>query len=242
MHIIIDTVLILVFLITVIYYYKIGFVKALFSVCKFFISVAIAFSLASSVGEVISEKVIYKSIESTVNEKTQSIAKSLNENSFVSDLIESLPSSIKMLIFSSNSATDELNGELAGEIISEESIIAVSGIISERISVIVSNIIAFLILFALSMIALTVLSFLLDKLCTLPVLKQTNKFLGLVFGTLFGSFHVFAACTIITLILHLLGVDLHEMSVEAIKEKTVVYSFVESIDLSHLIIEFFRAE
>lgn len=241
MHILIDVILIAVFLITIIHYYRIGFVKALFSICKFFLSVAIAFSLASPLGALISEKFIYKPIESTVTEQIRSVSETMNENSSISELVEKLPESLKLLIFSSDSVSNEINGELSGEIVNTESIEKVSIAITERISVLVSNIIAFLMLFAVSMVALTILAFVLDKLCSLPVLKQTNKLLGLAFGMLCGAFHVFATCTIITLILHLVGVDSPELSAQAMKEKTVVYSFIENIDLSHLIVEFFRA-
>lgn len=241
MHILIDVIIVLVFVITIFHYHRIGFVKALFSVCKFFISVVIAFSLASSLGSVISEKIVREPIRDTINDIIQSNADELNEGENISTLVEKLPGSIKILIDSSDSTTDVLDEDLENKLIDDETVAAVSDIISQKISNIISNIIAFLILFAISMILMSILATILDKLCQLPVIKQANKFLGALFGILCGAFHVFAASTIITLVLYLVGIDNSDFSVEAMREKTVVYSFIERIDLSYLIIEFLKS-
>ena len=147
---------------------------------------------------------------------------------------------MQFLVDSSEDLANELNGYLGDKIINDETVSQISSTISNKIATVVSCIIAFLILFAVSMILLTVLAFLLDKLCLLPVIKQANKLLGTLFGVLCGAFHVFAASTIITLVLYLIGTSNQDLSLEIIKEKTLIYSFVQSIDLSHLIIEFLR--
>ena len=240
MHFFIDAILILVFTLTVIHYYRIGFVKALFSICKFFIAVAVAFSFASSLGAIISEQFVIDPVHRSITDKVQNVADGLNENSYVSELVENLPGSIKILITSNDSLSDELNEELSDELVSDQTVAKVSNIISNRISYIISNIIAFAILFAVSMLLLSILAILLDKLCGLPIIKQVNKLLGLILGALLGIFHVFLASTVITLVLYIVGVDHPNFSIEIVRENTVVYPIIEDIDLSYLILEFFR--
>ena len=239
MHIIIDVILIAVFVSTVINGYRIGFIKSLISVCKFFISIAIAFALASHVGALISEKVVYEPVLSVVTDKVEDVAGTVNEEADLSEIFDKLPDSVKLFVSYDEDAQDKINGAISDGIISDESISELSHSIASGISGVISSIIAFLAVFAISMIALTILAFVLDKIFTLPVLKQANKLLGLIFGVFYGAFNVFAVCTVITLILHLIGVNSPELSAEAMKDRTVVYSLVENVDMSHLILVFF---
>jgi hypothetical protein len=61
-----------------------------------------------------------------------------------------------------------------------------------------------------------------------------------VLGILFGIINVFASSTIITLVLHLISVANPEINVNALSENAVVYSFIESVDLSRIILDFFK--
>ena len=234
MHFIIDAILIAVFVLTVIHYYRIGFIKALFSVCKFFVSITIALALASQVGAMISEKAIYTPVYNAVNKEVEGIAENLTENASISDVVDKLPESVTVLITSSG-----IDQSLLNSTVSDETIEGISKNIAQKVSSTISNIAAFLIIFIVSLIALTLIAFILDKICALPVLKQANKILGLCFGLIGGAFNALAACTIITLILHMIGVNSPELSAEAMKEKTVVYSIVENIDVSYSLLSFF---
>ena len=238
MHILIDAILILVFIITVIHYYRVGFVKALFSVCKLFLAVVIAFTLASPVGAFISEKFISEPIKNTTNEIISGIE--IDQKINVAEFIEQLPSAIKTLISSSDTLNEWLEGGSLETPINDEIIERISNSISGKLSTIISSIIAFLIIFALSMILLTFLAFVLDKICMLPVLKQTNKLLGIALGAVFGICHVFIASTVITLVLHLVGIKYPDLAVNVVSNRAIVYYYIENIDLSKVIINFFK--
>lgn len=238
MHILIDAILILVFIITVIHYYRVGFVKALFSICKLFLAVVVAFSLASPVGAFISEKFISEPIKNTTDEIMSGIE--IDQKINVAEFIEQLPSAIKNLISSSDTLHEWLEGESLEAPINDDIIERISNSISSKLSTIISSIIAFLIIFAISMILFTFLAFVLDKICTLPVLKQTNKLLGIALGVVFGICHVFITSTVITLVLHLIGVKYPELAANEVSNRAIVYSYIENIDLSEVIVDFFK--
>ena len=88
MHILIDAILILVFFITVIHYCKVGFVKALFSLCKVFLSIVIALSLASPIGTIISDKFIHTPVQAATDKMIDSLTDGNGES--IADLIEKL--------------------------------------------------------------------------------------------------------------------------------------------------------
>ena len=234
MHILIDAILILVFLITVMHYYKVGFVKALFSVCKFFLSIVIAFSLASPLGAAISDKYIHAPVHNATSEMITSIAE--DQADTVPELMNKLPGSVRRLLLPNGG----IENELLPTPLNDKNIPKIINAVSDKISIIISSIIAFLIIFALSMILLTILALVLDKICTLPVLKQTNKILGVALGVIFGVFHVFMTSTVITLVLHLIDVTYPNVTVTIVKEKAVLYSLVENVDLAQIILNFFR--
>ena len=148
MNIIIDIVLVVIFTMTVISFYRKGFIKALFSLCKVFVSTIAAFVLTPLVINIISNKLL-----------------------------------------------------------------------------------AFIIIFVLSMIACGLLSYVMDTLFKLPVLKEINKLFGLALGAVCGFLYMLVSFSIITLILDLVGVNNPELSVEVMTEKTLVYSFLSRIDI-----------
>ena len=243
MHILIDIALILVFVLTVIHYYRIGFIKALFSVCKLFLAIAVAFALAAPIGGLISDNLVYTPTYNAVKSTVDNLADKVNDSADMSTLVDELPESIMIFVDSSGHSTETLKQELSGEIINDNTVSKLSASIAGKISGAISNIIAFLVIFVIAFILLTVVVFVLDKIFNaLPVLKETNKILGVAFGVLAGIFNAFATCTVITLLLHLFGVDSPNLSAEVMAEKTVIYSLISNIDLSGLILNVFSSK
>ena len=228
MHIAIDIILVFILLFTTIRYFRMGFVKALFSICKFALSLLLAFSLASTVGAIISEKAVYNTVYESVHSKVESVAGDLNEGLDMSDVVDKLPESMLELVADSEDDVEELKNELDGDKITEESIASLSESISVKLSTVISNVIAFIIIFVISMILLGIVAFILDKICELPGLRQVNKLLGLAVGTICGILGVLIACAVITALLNIIP----GMSVEAMNEKTFMYSFVNNSGLS----------
>lgn len=241
MNFVIDIVLILILLGTTLNYFRMGFVKALFSICKFAVSVILAFALSSTVGSIISEKFVYDSVYESVHTKVEGIAGDVNEDLDMSGLVDKLPKSVQSLLASSGQDIDELKNDLGEDKITKENIEEFSASVSSRVSSVISNVIAFVIIFIVAMLLLGIVAFILDKICKLPGLRQINKTLGIIFGAICGILQVVIACTVITAILNMIGVNSPELSVEAMNEKTVVYSFVNNSGFSQWIMDILKS-
>jgi len=63
-----------------------------------------------------------------------------------------------------------------------------NAIINNYIADVVSKAIAFVVIFIVSLLLLKLIVYLIDKFCELPVLKATNKTLGVLFGLFCGMF------------------------------------------------------
>ncbi len=148
MHIIIDVVLVAIFVLTIVRFYRKGFVKSLFSLCKVFVSIIAALILTPWVGNIINNKIL-----------------------------------------------------------------------------------AFILIFILTMIACGALSFALDKLFKLPLLREINKLFGLALGAVCGFIYMMVSLPLITLILNLISLNTSEISAKIMEEKTIVYSLLSKIDI-----------
>jgi hypothetical protein len=113
----------------------------------------------------------------------------------------------------------------------EEALTNISSSVSISIAEFISTALAYVSVFVLSVIILTVLVFLLDKICKLPVLKQLNRTFGFVFGVICALINVTIACAIITIVLNIVGVEKPELIPEIIGEKTVIYNFISNISI-----------
>lgn len=68
------------------------------------------------------------------------------------------------------------------------SVADISAFMAEPIARTISNILGFVLVFIVLLIALGILTFLLDRICKLPVLKSANKLLGILSGAVSGLF------------------------------------------------------
>ena len=152
MNIVVDVILIFIFAATVVQFYRKGFVKSLFSLCRLFASIIIAFAFTSIVADLVNNKLL-----------------------------------------------------------------------------------AFILLFIAAMIACGILSSVIDKLFSLPILKEINKLFGLALGAVCGFLYALVASSAVTLVMNILSWRIPNLSAELLMEETVVYSFLSRIDIVHIL-------
>ncbi len=229
MNFVIDIILLLILGISIFRCYKDGFIKSLFSFCKFAVSLILAFALASTVGAAISENIVYDPTYEMVHSKVESVADGLGEKAEASELLAKLPDSLTNMI--------EEEGE--NKLITDEVISDIAENIAKPLSTVISNVAAFIIIFIASMLLLWLAMIILDKFFTLPILHQFNKLFGIILGSVSGVIKVVVACAVITGVLNLLCVNSPELSPEVMNEKTIIYGFVNSIGLGDLLFGLF---
>ena len=88
-----------------------------------------------------------------------------------------------------------------------------------------SKLVAYLLVFSASYIILTAITYVIDKLCHLPVLHAANKLLGFVLGIVSAYIILCTASAMLTVLLDLAGVDLFGMTTDEICKSTYIYKF-----------------
>lgn len=97
----------------------------------------------------------------------------------------------------------------------------ISEYIAQPISTGLSSVLAFLTIFVVSLILLKLLTWIIDSILKLPILKTANRILGFVFGTICGLLYAALFCIILIQILPALSATWPQIFTMDIAEKSL---------------------
>jgi len=231
MGFLIDLILILTFAFTVIFYTYKGFIKSCFGLCKYLIAFVIAHLFAPTLSEIIFDSFMYDSINRSVYNWMSDIISNAEAQLNIQEFINKFPEFITKLLESIGVSLNSLVENSESAPMTEEALSNIATSVSSSIAEFISTALAYVSIFVVSIIVLTILVFILDKICKLPVLKQLNKTLGCIFGIICAIINVMAVCAIITLVLNIVGIEKPELIPDIISDKTIVYNFISNINI-----------
>ena len=230
MNWIIDTILIFTVLFTVILYTYKGFIKSFFGLFKYGFSFVFAYSLSPYVGNIINSKFLGNKINgyifSWLSEKMP-VAENINTGEFSGEIPEALVRMMNTL----NIDIYQMIEQYEGKQITDTLISELSQSISEPISTFISNAIAYILIFTLMIVILSIVAYVLDKVCKLPGLRQVNRAFGFLLGLLCAGINLLAVCAIITIVLSIGEIYNPDLSVEIMNNKTIIYGFINEMDI-----------
>lgn len=226
----IDIILILTAAITIIVYTFRGFVKSLFGIFKYIISFILSCIFAPALGHAISNNLLLNKVNGIVSGFISNIISKAESAIDIEGLISKLPSAISNMLIKTD-FYDDVIGKYQDTLLNEDLIGEVSLSISTPVSEFISKIIAYILIFVAAIVVLSVLAFILDKMCKLPALKKMNSILGLLLGIVCAFINLILASSLISLVLNIIGLSNHEVSVAIMSEKTIVYGFINKLDI-----------
>jgi len=173
MSFIVDIIIVAIILLFTFIGYKRGLVKLAFSLCSFFIAIAIAFSIYKPVTNILLDKTsIDESISKAITDKIlpegASVNSEIKENANLPEIIM-------------NKGANTI-GEL-----------------SNSFSTTIVGVCCFIVIYIIVKIALRFVTALANLIAKLPLLKQFNKLGGLIYGVTQGIFIVFLGFAVISL-------------------------------------------
>ena len=186
-----DVIFVLIVAISIFIAMKKGFVRSLIEVIGYVLAVVLAFSFSGVVAEFLYDNFLNETIVNTIET-------AILQNS--SNVINELPSYIKMLIPSSNA---DLNSVLQAGSINVETISEQVYVTIRPIAVNVIKTIATFVIFAICLIISRILAKLLNSMFKGVVLGTANKLLGGVLGAVKGVVigSVFSLCVYLATVL-----------------------------------------
>ncbi len=187
--------------------YKSGLIKTVFSICSMIIALILSLLISPNISKALQER------ENVVNYFSQKVEKVLNldkvDNAVATqaEQIEKLPipKSIKDTLIDTNNtqAYNALN------------VTNFTGYLSHSLACIIINALSFILTFLVLLIALRILSKVLDLISKLPVLHQINKLTGLIAGFVRGLITIWLLSIALTIFS---GTDFGKYCFEMINE------------------------
>ncbi len=228
MNAVIDIIIVAIFALTIYFGVKRGFVKTVIGACAFLVSVLVALALCSPVATALHDGPVGDFMENTIIEVIEGVdvveifSEEDNTDNDEHNYLKTL-----FGVFGSEKLYEELHGELAQvEDKSEEMITAyMCDKLVPKVKKAFCKVAAFLLLFVVARILLKIAEWLIDKVATLPVLKQANKLLGGVAGFVVAILRANIFC----IVLKLLTPILTDFSSKLLPSSTLFHLFEDII-------------
>ena len=234
---VIDLVLVILTVTLVIRYTIKGAVKSIFSFVKTFLAIAVAYLFRNPVAKLINEMFMGNWVRGWVYDSLYASARGgeIKGINFV-NVYEKTPkfftnilskfdmdlSGFDEAILSLPQATDDQIGVLANNI-------------GSSVSLLLSMILGMIVIFILSLLVLTFIINLFDKVTRLPVLNFVNRILGAVIGLLISAMVIWAVNGVITMLITFVGPMAPNTFNEDIINNSYILSMLKDTNLVELI-------
>lgn len=223
-----DIIIILIVSLTVYFAAKNGFVKTAISASSFIIAILLTAILTTPVAEAIKASPLSATVRNATEDRIESI---LLEGSYeISSLLEGESEEFNKLLAVARIDKDDLMEKYVSmdpDKVAYNLAVEISNPIIDTVAIIV----AIIIIYIGTQIILSVVSFILDKVCRLPVLKSCNKFLGIVVGVVLALLRACLFCFVIKILME--NADFLGSSFIAglAPEKTLLFKTFSEIDI-----------
>ena len=234
---VIDLALVLLTIILVIRYTIKGAVKSIFSFFKTFLAIFIAYSFRNSVAKLVDSMFMGNWVRGWVYDSLLASARGneVDGIDFVA-LYEKTPKFFTNILSKFDidlTGFDEAISSLPYA--SDAQIEALADNIGSSVSLLLSMIIGMVVIFILSLLVLTFIVNIFDKVSKLPVLNFANRLLGAVIGLLISLMVIWAVNGIITMLITFVGPMAPDIFNEDIINNSYILSMLKDTNLVELI-------
>lgn len=185
MSLILDGIILIVCAAAVILGTKRGFIKSVMGVCTLLAALIFAYAFTPPLSAVIREQPFIRSISASITDTIKSLSENDSGRYDLDRLFDEMPDAFRQIIDRYEADEVELTETVPAEPDAEESDVdLLSDLIAEPAAKTISGVLAFLALFVSAVIVLKLLTWVLDLIFQLPVLKTANSMLGFLFGVL----------------------------------------------------------
>ncbi|MBE6687938.1 MAG: CvpA family protein [Ruminococcaceae bacterium] len=228
MNIVLDIIAVIVFLFAIYRGYKKGFVKTVLNLCGGIVCLILAISFSPTFGQFINQNYMEPAVERIVTDRMSQIAVDEATNQpDVDKIVEDKPGEFSDILEKFNIDFDAFKQSFENfkNESTENASQAAVDYIAKPLSQTVSYVIAFILILVASLLAVSVLTFLLDKLVKLPILRTANKFLGVLSGILFGLLWVYIVAMIVEIALPYMKSSEYPLLAQTSPENSMVFKY-----------------
>ncbi|MBR7161779.1 MAG: CvpA family protein [Clostridia bacterium] len=183
MSLVFDGLLLTICVISVVMGVKRGFIKSIMGICTLIAAVFVAFAFTPAVAQRLENVPFVHEISQNITDTLQSLSITESGTFDLTKLFRDMPESFRQILDRYGADVSKLVDAISPT--PEADVSAVDDLavlIAEPVVNAITGVIAFLLLFVASVIVLKLLTWILDLIFNLPVLKTANKLLGFVIG------------------------------------------------------------
>ena len=228
-----DIVIAVIILISAIVGKKRGFVKTAFGLLSFFCAIAISYFFGSYAGEFIKTTSVYddlsQKVTSSISEYFDKVAEEQLERIELrsEEMSESgMVKNLERLGLETDSFYDRFEDAIKEGTENAKEKFAQNA--AAKVMECLANALGVLATFVISLIALKILGFLVDRLFRLPLLNGLNRLGGLIVGLALGIFSVYILCMIVEILLPY--IPKNPVVYAGMEKDTILYNFFVNLN------------
>lgn len=215
MNFLIDGVLLLIIIITIYVYYRMGFVKAILGLGKAIISYVCAAFFGKKVGVLLAEGYFDEKITNLVynmlNKRTDALGKI------------SIPQALRTVGESCGINMDDIAASLEMD---PTRLQGISETVGTGVSAVVSSILGYIIVFAVAYLVLLLGAFILEAVVELPVIRTVNHILGMCIGIISAVIFAFIFVYAIKAVTYYVTASGGQSDLLEAMDKTYLFKFI----------------
>ena len=189
MSFVFDGIILLVGITAIILGAKRGFIKSIMGVCTLIAALCIACAFTPYVSSYIQNTELMGNISDSIGDTVKSLSNNGSGSFNLEKMFQDMPDALKQILDRYDVDVYNLSQSVSGATDAGESVVdSLCEKIAAPVVTVISNVAAFLAVFVASVIVLKILTWVVDLIFQLPVLKTANTLLGLLVGLISAVF------------------------------------------------------
>lgn len=236
MSLVFDIIILAVCVTSIILGAKRGFIKSVMGVCTLIAALCLAYAFTPTVAGYIRNSEPIKNISESISDTIKSLSYTDDGAYDLEKMFTDMPDAFRQILDRYN-ADDGLLTETVPPLTdaTEAVVDTLATAIADPVADAISNVAAFLAIFIASVAVLKILTWLLDLLFQLPVLKSANAMLGFLVGIVIALVWAWILCPLSITLIRALSSISPELFNESVIEHSVVLSFFEENKLGDIL-------
>ncbi len=226
MSLVFDGIILLVCVTSVILGAKRGFIKSVMGVFTLVAALFLAYAFTPAVSQYIHDSEWIENVSDSIGDTIKSLSRN-DEGTFnLEKMFQDMPDAFQQIIDRYNADEGTLSQTAPVHPQAEESAVdTLSEMIAAPVVNVISDVLAFLLIFIASVIVLKLLTWILDLIFQLPVLKTANTFLGLLVGVVIALVWAWVLSSLSVPFIHAMTSISPDLFSESVIENSVILKF-----------------
>ena len=183
MNFVFDGIILAVAIVAIVVSARRGFIKSIMGICTLIAALFVAFAFTPNVAQYIETSPVITEVSENISDTLKSLSRKDTDSYDLARLFTDMPDSFQQILNRYGASAADLKKAIAPEAdAAEKDVVDLSERIAKPVVSAISGVLAFLGLFIVSVAVLKLLTWLLDLIFQLPVLKTANTLLGFVVG------------------------------------------------------------